>query len=212
MIAYMNNHTHKKNNSCLWSIAWVTFKTEMGPRKTALLRTDLQSLTRFARRRAVTEPVQPRGFGFSAAQATKVAAAVIRAPRPLAFRSPPANCLHCSICACHPRAGAMLIFSVSFQIVFRMIPEGNPSGRLRLIQPLEFVNYTYTYLSLSLYIYIYIYVYIYIYIYSICVSQLFRCPKLCLKPARHCPGRLLNPVFRLDRADIETDILNLFCL
>jgi hypothetical protein len=25
------------------------------------------------------------------------------------------NCLHFSICACHPCAGAMLIFSVSFQ-------------------------------------------------------------------------------------------------
>ena len=27
----------------------------------------------------------------------------------------PQNCLHFSICACHPCAGAMLIFSVSFQ-------------------------------------------------------------------------------------------------
>ena len=26
------------------------------------------------------------------------------------------NCLHLSICACHPCAGAMLIFSVSFQV------------------------------------------------------------------------------------------------
>ena len=34
-------------------------------------------------------------------------------------------CLHFSICACHPCAGAMLIFSVSFQFK-RMIPEGNP--------------------------------------------------------------------------------------
>jgi hypothetical protein len=33
--------------------------------------------------------------------------------------------LHFSICACHPCAGAMLIFSVSFQF-YRMIPEGNP--------------------------------------------------------------------------------------
>ena len=30
-----------------------------------------------------------------------------------------------SICACHPCAGAMLIFSVSFQF-YRMIPEGHP--------------------------------------------------------------------------------------
>ena len=32
------------------------------------------------------------------------------------------NCLRFSICACHPRAGAMLIFSVSFQVQ-RMIPQ-----------------------------------------------------------------------------------------
>ena len=35
------------------------------------------------------------------------------------------KCLHFSICACHPRTGAMLIFSASFQSQ-RMIPEGNP--------------------------------------------------------------------------------------
>ena len=35
------------------------------------------------------------------------------------------NLVHFSICACHPCAGAMLIFSVSFQFC-RMIPEGNP--------------------------------------------------------------------------------------
>ena len=35
--------------------------------------------------------------------------------------------LRFSICACHPCAGAMLIFSVSFQF-YRMIPEGNPLG------------------------------------------------------------------------------------
>ena len=35
--------------------------------------------------------------------------------------------LHFSICACHPCAGAMLIFSISFQF-YRMIPEGNPLG------------------------------------------------------------------------------------
>ena len=33
------------------------------------------------------------------------------------------NLVHFSICACHPCAGAMLIFSVSFQF-YRMIPEG----------------------------------------------------------------------------------------
>ena len=37
------------------------------------------------------------------------------------------NCLHFSICACHPCAGAMLIFSVSFQF-YVMIPEGNPES------------------------------------------------------------------------------------
>ena len=38
------------------------------------------------------------------------------------------NLVHFSICACHPCAGAMLIFSVSFQF-YRMIPEGNPIAR-----------------------------------------------------------------------------------
>ena len=37
----------------------------------------------------------------------------------------PNTCSHFSICACHPCAGAMLIFSVSFQC-YRMIPGGNP--------------------------------------------------------------------------------------
>ena len=37
------------------------------------------------------------------------------------------NLVHFSICACHPCAGAMLIFSVSFQF-YRMIPEGNPAS------------------------------------------------------------------------------------
>jgi hypothetical protein len=36
------------------------------------------------------------------------------------------NLVRFSICACHPCAGAMLIFSVSFQFL-RMIPEGYPS-------------------------------------------------------------------------------------
>ena len=35
------------------------------------------------------------------------------------------TCFHFSICACHPCAGTMLIFSVSFQCS-RMIPKGNP--------------------------------------------------------------------------------------
>ena len=35
------------------------------------------------------------------------------------------NCVHFSICACHPCAGAMLIFSESFQF-YRMILERNP--------------------------------------------------------------------------------------
>ena len=35
--------------------------------------------------------------------------------------------LHFSICVCHPCAGAMLTFSVSFQLYW-MIPEGNPLG------------------------------------------------------------------------------------
>ena len=34
------------------------------------------------------------------------------------------NCLHFSICACHPCAGAMLIFSVSFQFYRVAPPEG----------------------------------------------------------------------------------------
>ena len=36
-------------------------------------------------------------------------------PRPRNAKSRFNNCLHFSICACHPCAGAMLIFSVSFQ-------------------------------------------------------------------------------------------------
>ena len=35
------------------------------------------------------------------------------------------NLIHFPICACHPCAGAMLIFSASFQF-YRMFPEGNP--------------------------------------------------------------------------------------
>ena len=35
------------------------------------------------------------------------------------------NLIHFPICACHPCAGAMLIFPVSFQF-YRMFPEGNP--------------------------------------------------------------------------------------
>jgi hypothetical protein len=40
------------------------------------------------------------------------------------------NLVHFSICACHPCAGAMLIFSESFQF-YRMIPEGNPHAIAR---------------------------------------------------------------------------------
>ena len=36
------------------------------------------------------------------------------------------SCLRFSACACHPCAGAVLIFSVSFRFQ-RMIPEGNPT-------------------------------------------------------------------------------------
>ena len=35
-------------------------------------------------------------------------------------------CLHFSMCACHPCAGAMLMFHVSLQLS-RMLPEGNPA-------------------------------------------------------------------------------------
>ena len=41
------------------------------------------------------------------------------------------NLVHFSICACHPCARAMLIFSVSFQF-YRMIPERNPMNLMRL--------------------------------------------------------------------------------
>ena len=40
--------------------------------------------------------------------------------------------VHFSICASHPCAGAMLIFSISFQF-YRMIPEGNPSIWLAVV-------------------------------------------------------------------------------
>ena len=41
---------------------------------------------------------------------------------PQSFRKSCAeNSLHFSICACHPCAGAMLIFSVSFQL-YRLVP------------------------------------------------------------------------------------------
>ena len=39
------------------------------------------------------------------------------------------NCVHFSICACHPCAGAMLIFSVSFQF-YRIILNRNPKASL----------------------------------------------------------------------------------
>ena len=44
--------------------------------------------------------------------------------------------LHFSICARHPCAGAVLIFSASFQVL-RMIPEGDPKRvhTLRISEP-----------------------------------------------------------------------------
>ena len=49
-----------------------------------------------------------------------------------------------SICACHPCAGAMLIFSVSFQFL-RMTPEGVPTKQI--IHPIHrfFLNLHYSY-------------------------------------------------------------------
>jgi len=44
----------------------------------------------------------------------------------LCVRVPNKNLIHFSICACHPCAGAMLIFSVSFQF-YRMILERSPN-------------------------------------------------------------------------------------
>ena len=44
-----------------------------------------------------------------------------------------------SICACHPCAGAMLIFSVSFQF-FQMPPEGGPT-RIRHARSAEWEHY-----------------------------------------------------------------------
>ena len=39
--------------------------------------------------------------------------------------------VHCSICACHPGEGAMLILSVAFQF-YRKISEGNRRSRARI--------------------------------------------------------------------------------
>ena len=45
------------------------------------------------------------------------------------------NCLHVSICACHPCAGAMLIFSVSFQFLrmTRFYPGSDSNNIIKLI-------------------------------------------------------------------------------
>ena len=51
------------------------------------------------------------------------------------------NCLHFSICACHPCAGAMLILSVSFQF-YRMIPEGHPANRASAMHTLSRISET----------------------------------------------------------------------
>ena len=50
--------------------------------------------------------------GFIAPKRTRTNA---QCARPGQGEASPKNCLHFSICACHPCAGAMLIFSVSFQ-------------------------------------------------------------------------------------------------
>ena len=82
------------------------------------------------------------------------------------------NCLHFSSCACHPCAGAMLIFSASFQFQW-MIPEGNPC--LQIILGVHMLGhtrltpvYSMSYLCVHIFIYIYMYVRmcIYIYIYT----------------------------------------------
>ena len=49
------------------------------------------------------------------------------------------KCLHFSICACHPCAGAILIFSASLQ-VYQMIPEGNTllkPDHVELLEPVH---------------------------------------------------------------------------
>ena len=49
-------------------------------------------------------------------EAREARALAVLALRAGTFRRRPALCLHFSICACHPGAGAMLIFSASFQV------------------------------------------------------------------------------------------------
>ena len=50
-------------------------------------------------------------------------------------------CLHFSICACHPCAGAMLIFYVSLQFE-QMLPEGNPSLRPSLAFAMDWESWS----------------------------------------------------------------------
>ena len=96
-----------------------------------------------------------------------------------------ASCLHFSSCACHPCAGAVLIFSASLQF-WRMIPEGNPprAREAHRSAPPDCLTVfvlgghglhpnIYIYISLSLYIYflslslsIYIYIHTYVYMYA----------------------------------------------
>ena len=64
------------------------------------------------------------------------------------------------ICARHPCAGAMLIFSAAFQCQW-MIPEGNPPKGIH-----ETPAYIYIYIYIYIYVYTCIYIYIYIYIHT----------------------------------------------
>ena len=82
-------------------------------------------------------------------------------------------CLHFSICACHPCAVAVLIFSASLQFS-RMIPEGKPPRKtFRTSMDLNlywlelylhnFVSNMLFVVFLSILLFTYIYIYIYIY-------------------------------------------------
>ena len=102
------------------------------------------------------------------------------------------HCLHFSICACHPCAGAMLIFSVSFQVQ-RMIPEGNPifvhydclrdvtwsslptSMSSRSASEVASSLYIYIYIYICIYPYAYTYIYIYVYIYTYIYIYIYIC-------------------------------------
>ena len=74
--------------------------------------------------------------------------------------------VHFPMCACHPCAGAMLIFSESFQLL-RMIPEGNPQLSIICIIIINIIIIIIIIIissSSSMCVYIYIYIYTYIYI------------------------------------------------